>query len=225
MDAIIIAVLGACASLLPSSIGGSIAAAHSSRQARTRAVSAPADGGAAVSISARQLEALNSAGGKVTFSSLAGSISIRPDRILKMAGGRLDDFYRGHSALVSALLWGGPGLLLGLGVLLLLARQHAYALACARATFFCEKLLLIFVSATAVLAHIFFAVNFLDISPQSLWLSPVLFLLAAAAFMRVIDMNYPFWNEAIMAMSMPVLASVFILGWARVPELLSRFKP
>jgi len=227
MDAIIIAVLGACASLLPSSIGGSIAAAHPSKAARARSARnavPPTEGGDGIAISTEKLQALNNPEAKVTLSSLSGAISIKPDRIIITAGDRLEDYYLRHSAPISAMLWFGPGLLLLLGIIFLTLNQHSFALACARVTFFCEKFLLIILAATAVLAHIFFGINFLLSAPHTLWLSPVIFLLAAAALMRYIDMNYPFWNEAIMAMAMPILASIFILGWTRVPELVARFK-
>ena len=202
MDAIIIAVLGACASLLPSSIGGSIAAAHPSKAAQSRpAELPPQSGGDGISISVNKLQALNNPGSNVTLSSLSGAISIKPDRVIINAGNRLEEYYLKHSAPISALLWFGPGLLLLLGIIFLTLGQHSFALASARVTFFCEKFLLIVLAAIAVLAHIFFGINFLLSAPHTLWLSPVIFLLAAALL----------FMYGLHRMSSPVTASSGIL--------------
>ena len=198
MDAVIIAVLGACASLLPAAIGEKVTAVNASKPARHQAAARAQPGG-------------------------RRSASDTAPGILQKQGGRLAAFYVKNETTISALLWAGPCLLLGLGIVFLLKSRHAYALACSRVTFFCEKFLLIILAAATMIAHVFFRVNFLAVSPQELWLSPVVFLLASAAFMRFIDLNYPFWNEAVSAMSMPVLASIFVLGWTRLPELVRSF--
>lgn len=73
----------------------------------------------------------------------------------------------------------------------------------------------------AVLAHLC-RINFFAAVPAMFWITPVVFVLMAAGSLRRIDMNYPFWNETLRAVFVPVLAGVLVLEWDRIAVALHR---
>jgi len=72
-----------------------------------------------------------------------------------------------------------------------------------------------------VLAHVG-GLNFLAGVHYLIWLVPVICVLLFAGILRLIDMNYPIWNETFASVCLPVLSAVLILEWGRIAALLKR---
>lgn len=62
--------------------------------------------------------------------------------------------------------------------------------------------------------------NFLMAATSLLWASCVVFVLSAAGLMRLVDMNFPVWNDMVRTMSLPILASLIILAYDGVLPVL-----
>lgn len=127
--------------------------------------------------------------------------------------GDLLRFYFAHQTAAAYTLWGVPAAALALSLLLLLLKRYTLSMLIGGWVFFAANLLLWALSASVVLSTILTRQNLLAVLPRELWLSPVIFLIAAVGMLRLADENYPFWNRTISALFTPVAASAIAAFW------------
>lgn len=127
--------------------------------------------------------------------------------------GSLLRFYYSHQSSVAYALWVVPAAALVLSLLLLLLKRYTLSMLIGGWVFLAANILLWALSASVVLSTMMTRQNLLAILPRELWLSPVVFLIAAVGMLRLADENYPFWNRTVSALVTPVAASVIAAFW------------
>jgi hypothetical protein len=129
---------------------------------------------------------------------------------------------REHRRPLLAVIWGVPfALCLGAGVSLGVSR-FSWARSAGGASFRLASSLLVLLSAACILAYLLGTVNLLVMLPAWLWAAPVVFLLVSAFLMRLVDLNYPFWNRTISSLILPLLAVLVVFGWHHLDRFIQR---
>jgi len=67
--------------------------------------------------------------------------------------------------------------------------------------------------------QVFLGINGLRLVPPFLWVSGFAMILASAFFLRVVDINYPFWNRALRALAAPAVCAALAASWGRLHGL------
>jgi len=67
--------------------------------------------------------------------------------------------------------------------------------------------------------QVMLGLNCLRMIPSFLWTAPACMLILSALFMRLIDINYPFWNTSLRALSMPLICTALALSWDKIHSL------
>lgn len=119
---------------------------------------------------------------------------------------------RYQNELTQGVAAGAAGLL-GVGLLSLLLGQKALGRFCVLTCFSLSRKWLFVLSAAAFFLYATQRVNLWTVMPGLIWMAPVGSILACLAFMRVIDQNYPVWNDTIMSFLSPLTAKLFVRVW------------
>lgn len=127
--------------------------------------------------------------------------------------GELLRWYSGHQAAMAYALWAVPAGALGLAFLLFLCKRYTLSMLLTGWVFLLANFLIWTLSASVVLSAVLTRQSLLAALPRELWLSPVVFLVAAAGMLRLADENYPFWNRTVTTLFTPIAASLAAAFW------------
>ena len=117
-----------------------------------------------------------------------------------------------HHTLALGVVWTVFSLLFATALLALVASVHGVSRACCRIGLRIATMELALLSCCAVFLYSA-GIGFVPTASSTLWLCPVGFILASAGLMRMVDLNYPFWNETVRALMLPIAASALVVGW------------
>jgi len=123
------------------------------------------------------------------------------------------NFYNRHQSRLRTLGWLVPGGLLLVSALLLLFSCYEAARFGAGLVFNLSVMALFIYSAGMVFFHMALSQNFLLVMPQDFLMMPVVFLFLGAFVMKLVDMNFPFWNKTVWALASPMICAVVVFGW------------
>ncbi|MCX5786294.1 MAG: hypothetical protein NTX59_11455 [Elusimicrobia bacterium] len=124
-----------------------------------------------------------------------------------------ESFRKNKNAVLPMIWWGVPLILMVLTLLGIVFFHYAFARLLCSCTFKFCTLTLTVLSLGVLAAAIAGKPGFIVAIPRDIWFAPVLFILGSATVIRIIDMNYPIWNEALKAFAFPILSSVVVMAW------------
>lgn len=127
--------------------------------------------------------------------------------------GELLRYYAGHQAAMAYALWAAPAGALALAFLLFLCKRYTLSMLLTGWVFLLANFLIWTLSASVLLSALLTRQSLLGALPRELWLSPVVFLVAAAGMLRLADENYPFWNRTVSTLFTPIAASLAAAFW------------
>jgi len=154
---------------------------------------------------------LPGAAGKV-MSRLKGAKAPEFQNFKDFRGGLLR-YYAGHQAAMAYALWAAPAAALALAFLLFLCKRYTLSMLLTGWVFLLANFLIWALSAAVLLSAVLTRQSLLAALPRELWLSPVVFLVAAAGMLRLADENYPFWNRTVSTLFTPIAASLAAAFW------------
>jgi len=120
---------------------------------------------------------------------------------------------KNKNAVLPMIWWGVPLILMVFTLLSIVFFCYAVARVLCTFTFKFCTLTLTLLSLAVLASAIAGKPEFIVAIPRDMWFAPVLFILGSAAVIKLIDMNYPVWNEALKAFGFPILSSVVAMAW------------
>lgn len=117
-----------------------------------------------------------------------------------------------HNTVALGIVWTVFSLLFATALVTFVASLHGIARACCRIGLRIAAIELALLSCCAVFLYVA-GIGFVPAVSSTLWLCPVGFVLVSAGLMRMVDLNYPFWNETVRALVIPIAASALVIGW------------
>ncbi|HAH31473.1 MAG TPA: hypothetical protein DCL44_04060 [Elusimicrobia bacterium] len=122
-------------------------------------------------------------------------------------------FKKNKNSVLPVTWWGLPLILMILTLFSVVFCWYAVARFLCGLTFKFCTLTLTLLSLAIIVSAIAGKPEFIGAIPRDLWFAPVIFITGSAVVIRIIDMNYPVWNEALKAFAFPILTSVGVIGW------------
>jgi len=117
---------------------------------------------------------------------------------------------------VEKYLWFFPAVLLGISLIAKFLDCPGCASFSARLVYKSFAWYLALLSLGCVFVQIVVEVNLMGLIPRTFWDAPVAGVLFSAFILRILDMNFPFWNRTLIVFSMPLTASVVTFGWGYI---------
>lgn len=110
-------------------------------------------------------------------------------------------------------LWAIPIALISFGFLSRLVHCYGCARMAGSVVYSLSAWYLILLSLACIGFQVCVQANVMGEIPRQFWDAPVFALLGSALLLRVLDMNFPFWNNTLRVLCVPIAASVTVYGW------------
>ncbi len=110
-------------------------------------------------------------------------------------------------------LWAIPIALIAFGFLSRLLHCYGCARMAGTLVYSLSAWYLILLSLACIGFQVCVQANVMGEIPRQFWDAPVFALLGSALLLRVLDMNFPFWNNTMRVLCVPIAASVTVYGW------------
>jgi hypothetical protein len=131
--------------------------------------------------------------------------------------------YAENQAALISVLWGAPAAVLGTACLFLLFGAKGAARYIGGLCNSLSRLWIFLLSIGTALVFLAARVNLWAALPTDVWVVPLAAMLGSAAFLRALDMNYPFWNSSVSALTAPLASCALVLTVDHGAALLHRF--